>query len=39
MLAFLIGVSIAVFIVGSYEIYKHLKKKKELKKGDKDIGH
>ena len=38
MLGFLIGVSIAVFLLGSYEIYKHIKKKK-VKKGDKDIGH
>ena len=39
MLGFLIGVSIAVFLMGSYEIYMHLKKKKSLKKGDKDIGN
>lgn len=32
MLGFLIAVAIGVFIVGSVQIYKHVKNKKEKKK-------
>ena len=32
MLGFLIGVSLAMFLLGSYLIYKHLKEKKDRKK-------
>ena len=36
MLGFLIGVSLAIFILGTYLIYKHLKEKKSKKKLNDD---